>query len=83
MGVMSYGQFGEMICHYILHPLLVFDLDINSWSRRIHLISLALASCLVNRYFKVEWSIKITMNDPTKYALNLSKALTTASSSFL
>ena len=38
------------------------------------MISLALASCLVRRYFKAEWYVKITMFDPTKYAQNLSKA---------
>ena len=28
VGVMSYGQSGEVICHYIFHPLLVFNLEI-------------------------------------------------------
>ena len=28
MGVMDYGQFGEVVYHYILHPFLVFDLEI-------------------------------------------------------
>ena len=46
------------------------------------MISLTLESCLVRRYFKVEWSVKITMSDPTKYARNLSKAYTTVRSSF-
>ena len=28
MGVMGYGQSRELICHYILHPFLVFDPEI-------------------------------------------------------
>ena len=28
MGVISYGKFGKVICHYILHPFIVFDLEI-------------------------------------------------------
>ena len=37
-------------------------------------MSLDFASSLVMRYFNAEWSVKIIMSDPTKYARKLSKA---------
>ena len=52
-------------------PFLSLIWRLNSWSKRIHHINLALASCLVSKYFKAEWSVNTTIEDPTKRSTKL------------
>ena len=74
MGVMSYGYSGEVICHYILHPFLVFDLEIKFLEQENPPDKSCLSILFSQQVLQSRVSVKITMNDPTKYDLNLSKA---------
>jgi len=54
----------------------------NSYKRRIHRISFALASFFVIRYFSAEWSINTVVLDPSRYCQNFSNANTTTKNFF-